>query len=150
MAFLKWAAKERSLRWLPGFRLGLLDTINIVGARYLGLRNKTMSSVFNILTLFSNFLMYYNIIDAFPKDFSNIFKQLVLYKFNLQDGTVSDKITFWARKDDRSSGIETFGTFRSHSPRVPYCLFNTYFVFMIEFDILPFWLQNIGSLQTTK
>lgn len=44
--------------------------------------------------------MYYNIIDAFPKDFSNIFKQLVLYTFNLPDGTVSDKITFWARKDD--------------------------------------------------
>lgn len=39
---------------------------------------------------------------------------------------------------------------RSSSPRVPYCLLNKYFVFLIEFDILPFWFQNIGPLQTIK
>lgn len=50
----------------------------------------------------------------------------------------------------RSSGIEAVGTFRSHSPRVPYCLLNKYFVFLIEFDIIPFWLQHIESLQMTE
>lgn len=50
----------------------------------------------------------------------------------------------------RSSGIEVFGIFRSHSPRVLYCLLNKYFVFLIKFHILPFWLQNTGSLETTK
>lgn len=39
---------------------------------------------------------------------------------------------------------------RSSSPRVPYCLLNKYFFFLIEFDILPFWFQNIGPLQTIK